>query len=150
MTHNIFLIGNGVGWADHWKHSWAIQRLHLNCGKINRRRQFWNSQTVLNIRCCATSKLSLFRKKRWGLSLVFKREELSNSKSGLGSSDWKRLDTSEISRFSALSLVVSFVSSVRPANVWRADLLMMSLMETLAFLTTVTNEGVVEILDYGR
>ena len=44
------------------------------------------------------------------------------------------MHTSEMSFLSAMTLLLFFVSSVRLANVWRADLLMVSVVATRPFL----------------
>ena len=61
-------------------------------------------------------------------------KKLFKSKSGRDCSDRKRMDTSYMSFLSAMTLLLFFVSSVRLANAWRADILMVSVMATRTFL----------------
>ena len=56
------------------------------------------------------------------------------------------MDTSEVSFLSAMTLLLFFVSSVRLANVWRADLLIGVCDGNKTVPQTITSEGVMEIL----
>ena len=130
VTHNILLVVSSLGWANHVNHSWAIQHLHRN---IIRRCSFGR------VRHCRTSDFVSDLSFPWsdndGGSFWFSYlNKLSKSKSGRDYSDRKRVDTSEMSFLSAMTLLPFFVSSVRLVNVWRADFLMVSVMATRPFL----------------